>query len=71
MIKMIVDGYQISISDLKTLEIPNFHLGEPLVLVSKDNDLIAVSRPLASSYDLDNKRLHDRILKTECVLYKR
>jgi tRNA pseudouridine55 synthase len=65
--RMVRDGYQLSVADLRTLDTPSFGVDEPLALAVDHGPLIAVARTLVASADLPNCRRDERALKTERV----
>lgn len=65
--RMVKDGYQLSVADLRTLDTPRFELDEALALASDTGDLIAVVRSLIASAELPTLRRETRALKTERV----
>ncbi len=65
--RMIRDGYQLSVADLRNLDTPSFALDEPLALSLDGGELVAVARSLIASVDLPTSRRDERALKTERV----
>lgn len=65
--RMVKDGYQLSVADLRTLDTPRFELDQALALSTDTGDLIAVVRSLISSTELPTLRRETRALKTERV----
>jgi tRNA pseudouridine55 synthase len=65
---MIKNGYQLTVADLKTLDLPEFKEDDALMLRTLQGDLIAVARSLYASESLSATRREKQALKTERVL---
>ena len=65
---MIKNGYQLTVADLKTLDLPDFKVDDALMLRSLEGDLVAVVRSLYASDALGATRREKQALKTERVL---
>jgi tRNA pseudouridine55 synthase len=66
--RMIRDGYQLTVADLRTLDTPSFATEDLLGLWVDGGDLIAVARALLASSELPISRRDRQGLKTERVL---
>jgi tRNA pseudouridine55 synthase len=69
--RMIADGYQLCVADLRTLDTPEFATDATLALGLDGGDVIAVARSLIASSELSTLRRDQRALKTERVLSMR
>ena len=65
---MIKNGYQLTVADLRTLDLPDFKEDDALMLRTLEGDLIAVARSLYASESLGATRREKQALKTERVL---
>lgn len=65
---MIKNGYQLTVADLKTLDLPDFKVDDALMLRTLEGDLVAVVRSLYASDALGATRREKQALKTERVL---
>ncbi len=65
---MIKNGYQLTVADLRTLDLPDFKEDDALMLRTLQGDLIAVARSLYASESLGATRREKQALKTERVL---
>ena len=65
---MIKNGYQLTVADLKTLDLPDFKVDDALMLRTLEGDLVAVVRSLYASDTLGATRREKQALKTERVL---
>ena len=65
---MIKNGYQLTVADLRTLDLPDFKEDDALMLRTLKGDLIAVARSLYASESLGATRREKQALKTERVL---
>ena len=65
---MIKNGYQLTVADLRTLDLPEFKEDDALMLRTLQGDLIAVARSLYASESLGATRREKQALKTERVL---
>ena len=65
---MIKNGYQLTVADLKTFDLPDFKVDDALMLRTLQGDLIAVARSLYASESLGATRREKQALKTERVL---
>lgn len=66
--KMITSGYQLRVSDLRTLDTPTFALDEAMAVAVDGGGVVAVARAQLASCDLLNSRRDTHALKTERVL---
>lgn len=66
--KMIASGYQLSVADLRNLDLPDLSAEQVLTLALDNGQLIAVARSLLSSADLEAARRDRQAVKTERVL---
>jgi tRNA pseudouridine55 synthase len=66
--RMIADGYQLCVADLRTLDTPQFENDATLALALDGGEVIAVARSLIASSELPTLRRDQRALKTERVL---
>lgn len=67
-VKMVNNGYQLCVADLRTLDTPEFAEGATIALVSDEGDLVAVAQSLMASAELESSRRDRRALKTERVM---
>lgn len=67
-VKMVTNGYQLCVANLRALDTPNFAEGASVALVSDGGDLVAVAEALVASSELSSSRRDRRALKTERVL---
>jgi len=65
---MIKNGYQLTVADLRTLDLPDFKLDDALMLRTLQGDLIGIARSLYTSEELGSVRREKQALKTERVL---
>ena len=65
---MIKNGYQLTVADLRTLDLPEFKEDDALMLRTLQGDLVAVARSLYASESLGATRREKQALKTERVL---
>lgn len=65
---MIRNGYQLTVADLRTVDLPEFKLDDALMLRTLKGDLIGVARSLFASEELGTVRREKQALKTERVL---
>ena len=65
---MIKNGYQLTVADLRTLDLPDFKLDDALMLRTLEGDLIGIARSLYPSEELGSVRREKQALKTERVL---
>ena len=66
--RMVCNGYQLTVADLRSLDVPTFDVDTALVLRVDGGDVIAVVRALLASVDLGSSRRDMQALKTERVL---
>ncbi|MFC1611193.1 tRNA pseudouridine(55) synthase TruB [Myxococcota bacterium] len=66
--RMVVSGHQLSVADLKALDVPDFAAEQLIALWLDDGELLAVTRTTMSSSELNSSRRDRRALKTERVL---
>lgn len=70
--RLISTGYQLSIADLRNLEIPEFSLDEAIILSNEqDMGVIAIARSLFASNELSAMRRDQRAFKIERVLLQK
>lgn len=69
--QQVISGHQLSVGDLRTLDIPEFDHEQAIALQLDDGELVAVARALVASVDLPTCRRDRRALKTERVLTRR
>jgi tRNA pseudouridine55 synthase len=69
--RMIQDGYQLTVADLRTLDTPAFGNDDVVGLWGDGGELIAVARTLLAASELSISRRDRRALKTERVLAQR
>lgn len=67
-VKMVTNGHQLCVADLRTLDTPEFAENATIALVSDDGELIAVAQALMASAELESSRRDRRALKTERVM---
>jgi len=65
--RMVRDGYQLAVGDLRTLDTPSFALDEALMLTLDSGELVAIVRSLVPSTALEGNRRDERALVTERV----
>ena len=66
--RMVASGHQLSVADLKTLDVPEFPRDQLVALWLDNGDLLAVTRSEIASAELGASRREQRALKTERVL---
>jgi tRNA pseudouridine55 synthase len=66
--RMIASGHQLTVADLKTLDVPEFGSDQLVALWLDDGQLFAVARAVIASVQLPSSRRDQRALKTERVL---
>ncbi len=69
--RMIQDGYQLTVADLRTLDTPSFAPDEVVGLWSDGGELVAVAHTLLAASELPISRRDRQALKTERVLAPR
>ncbi len=69
-VKMIGNGYQLTVADLRTLDTPDFGEDDALALGIEGGDVVAVARALMPSDALANTRREKRAIKTERVFVR-
>jgi tRNA pseudouridine55 synthase len=69
--RMIGSGYQLTVADLRNLDIPVFAVGDAIAIAVDGGDLIAVARAEIASNELEKSRRERRALQTERVLNSR
>lgn len=69
--RMIQDGYQLTVADLRTLDTPTFGNDDVVGLWVDGGEIIAVARTLLAASELPISRRDRRALKTERVLAQR
>lgn len=66
--KMVASGHQLSVGDLRNLDIPTYRTDEAVALFGRGGGIIAIARTLLASEDLQAARRDEHALKTERVL---
>ncbi len=66
--RMVASGHQVTVADMKTLDVPEFGAGELVALWLDSGDLLAVTRSEIATDELSSSRRDRRALKTERVL---
>ena len=69
-VKMIGNGYQLTVADLRTLDTPDFGEDDALALGVEGGDVVAVARALMPSDAIANTRREKRAVKTERVFVR-
>ncbi len=69
--RMVQDGYQLTVADLRTLDTPSFAPDEVVGLWSDEGELVAVAHTLLAATELPISRRDRQALKTERVLAPR
>lgn len=69
--RRIVDGYQLTVGDLKTLDVPAFQCDDVLTLATDAGEVIAIVRALFGADEIPASRRDRRAFKTERVLKTR
>lgn len=67
-VKMIRSGHQLSVADVRALDLPALRENDPVVLVSDHGELIAVAHAVIPTAELGNYRRDERAIKTERVM---
>jgi tRNA pseudouridine55 synthase len=66
--RMVASGHQLTVADMKSLDVPEFGKDQLVALWLDSGDLLAVTRSEIASAELSGSRREERALKTERVL---
>ncbi len=69
--RMIRDGHQLTVGDLRSLDLPTFAAGQLVVVYNEAGDVVAITEALLGSTELSSSRRDRRALKTERVFLAR
>lgn len=68
--KMIATGHQLTVADLRVLDLPPLNVDDTVILVNDDDALIAIARAEIATDAIGNHRRDERAIKTDKVFLK-